>query len=273
MRHSRRWYFAAAAGLGALTASFAALAQSATEPPLDPAVIQDLIIANRIIANEGIVDAFGHVSIRDPRNPNRYIQTRSVAPYLVTEKDVLVFDLDSNPVDPTVKCGCYLERFIHGEIYKVRPDVKAVIHTHSATVVPFSNVPRSPLKPMLHSAAFLAESGPPIFDIRKDFGATNMLVEKPAHGKALAKVLGKSAVVLMRGHGDTVVGETLKVAVWRAYYTEVNARMMIAAKTLGEPVITLNAEESRITDEHMRGSVSISRAWDMWRLRLPKREP
>jgi len=260
-------------GAGVLTASLPAAAQSASEPPLDPAVIQDLITANRILANEGVVDAFGHVSIRDPRNPNRYIQTRSVAPYLVTEKDVLVFDLDSNPMDPTVRCGCYLERFIHGEIYKARPDVQAVIHTHSPTVVPFANVPRSPLKPMLHNAAFIPANGAPVFDTRKEFGATDLLVRNPAIGKALARTLGNNSVVLMRGHGDTVVGASIRIAVWRAIYTEVNARMTIAAKTLGEPIVTLNAEETAITDKQMQGPGETARTWDMWRARLPKREP
>jgi HCOMODA/2-hydroxy-3-carboxy-muconic semialdehyde decarboxylase len=248
-------------------------AQSASEPPLDPAVIQDLIIANRILANEGVVDAFGHVSVRDPRNPNRYIQTRSIAPYLATEKDVIVFDLDSVPVDPSVKCGCYLERYIHGEIYKARPDVNAVIHTHSATVVPFSVALNSPLKPILHSAAFLPPEGTPVFDIHKEFGATNMLIQSPALGKALARTLGPASVVLIRGHGNAVVGPTIKSAIWRAYYTEVNARMLIAAKALGEPITTMFADEAAITDKEMQSAVSIDRAWDMWRLRLPKAQP
>src|ERR1700739_2869101 len=154
MRTSWREAFSAGLIVAALLGGSLA-AKAEDEKPLDPQVIKDLITANRILANEGVVDAFGHVSIRDPRNPNHYLQTRSIAPYLATEKDLLVFDLDGNPVDPTVKCGCYLERFIHGEIYKLRPDVNAVIHTHSATVVPFSDVPSSPLKPILHSAAFL----------------------------------------------------------------------------------------------------------------------
>jgi ribulose-5-phosphate 4-epimerase/fuculose-1-phosphate aldolase len=245
-------------------------ADAQAERPLDPQVIKDLIIANRVLANEGVVDAFGHVSVRDPRNPNHYLQTRSLSPYLVTEKDVIAFDLDGKPVDPTVKCGCYLERFIHGEIYKQRPDVNAVIHTHSPTVVPFSIVPKSPLKPILHSAAFLPPEGAPVYDQHEGFGATDMLVANAAMGNALAHVLGNSSVVLMRGHGNAVVGDTIKIATWRAYYTEVNARMLIAAKTLNEPIVTLFADEAAITDKHMQGSVSIDRAWDMWAERLPK---
>ena len=245
-------------------------ARADDEKPLDPQVIKDLIIANRILANEGVVDAFGHVSIRDPRNPNHYLQTRSIAPYLATEKDVLVFDLDGNPVDPAVKCGCYLERFIHGEIYKLRPDVNAVIHTHSATVVPFSDVPSAPLKPILHSAAFLPPDGAPVFDLHKDFGATNMLIHTNAMGNALARALGNSSVVLIRGHGDAVVGGTIKTAVWRAYYTEVDARMLIAAHTLGGPIVSLFPDEAAITDLEMQSAVSINRAWDLWSQRLPK---
>jgi ribulose-5-phosphate 4-epimerase/fuculose-1-phosphate aldolase len=245
-------------------------AKAEDEKPLDPQVVKDLITANRILSNEGVVDAFGHVSVRDPRNPNHYLQTRSVAPYLATEKDVLVFDLDGNPIDPTVKCGCYLERFIHSEIYKLRPDVNAVIHTHSATVVPFSDVPGAPLKPILHSAAFLPPDGAPVFDLHKDFGATNMLIHNAAMGNALARALGSNSVVLIRGHGDAVVAGTIKAAVWRAYYTEVDARMLIAAHTLGGPIVSLFPDEAAITDLEMQSPVSINRAWELWSQRLPK---
>jgi HCOMODA/2-hydroxy-3-carboxy-muconic semialdehyde decarboxylase len=248
----------------------AAAQTSAGEPPLDPAVIEELVLANRIVANEGVVDAFGHVSIRDPRNPNRYLQSRSLPPYLVSAKDILVLDLDSRPVDPEVKCGCYLERFIHGEIYKARPDVNAVIHTHSATVVPFSVSGATPLRPLLHNAAFLPPTGAPVFDIYRDFGATNMLVQNPDIGKALARSLGDASVVLLRGHGDAVVGGTLKVAVWRAYYTEIDARMLVVAKTLGEPIAYLHPDEAAVTDKEMQGTPSITRAWEQWKNRLPK---
>jgi ribulose-5-phosphate 4-epimerase/fuculose-1-phosphate aldolase len=256
--------------ISAVLAGVCLNAKAQDKESLDPQVVKDLITANRILANEGVVDAFGHVSVRDPRNPNHYLQTRSVPPYLATEKDVLVFDLDGNPVDPTVKCGCYLERFIHGEIYKLRPDVNAIIHTHSATVVPFSVVPDVPLKPILHSAAFLPPEGAPVFDLHKDFGATNMLIHNNATGRALAEALGNSSVVLIRGHGDAVVGSTIKIAVWRAYYTEVDARMLIAAKTLGGSITSLYPDEAEITNREMQSAVSIDRAWDLWSQRLPK---
>lgn len=256
------------------TCAFALLAPTLTfaqaEMPLDRQVVKDLITANRILANEGIVDALGHVSIRDPRNPNRYLQTRSVAPYLAEEKDVIVFDLDGKPVDPTVKCGCYLERVIHGEIYKKRPEVNAVIHTHSPTVVPFSVVRRFPLRPILHSAAFLPPEGAPVYDQHEHFGATNMLVTNASQGSTLAQGLGKSSVILMRGHGNTVVGETIKLALWRAVYTEVNSRMLLAARSLNEPIQYLQPEEAAIANKRLLTSESVNRAWEMWADRLPK---
>lgn len=145
-----------------------------------------MVAANRILANEGAVDAFGHVSVRDPRNASRYLQSRSLPPSQVTAADIIAFDLDGRPIDPKVRCGCYLERFIHGEIYKARPDVNAVIHTHSPTVVPFSVVPSVALRPILLNAAFLPSQGTPVFDINSEFGATDMLVRTPEIGKALA---------------------------------------------------------------------------------------
>ena len=252
----------------ALLASVSTFAQA--ETPLDRQIVKDLITANRILANEGIVDALGHVSIRDPRNPNRYLQTRSMAPYLVEEKDVIVFDLDGKPVHPAVKCGCYLERAIHGEIYKRRPDVNAIIHTHSPTVVPFSVVRRFPLRPILHSAAFLPPEGAPVYDQHEHFGATNMLVTDVRTASALAQVLGKASVVLMRGHGNTIVGDNVKIAVWRAVYTEVNSKMLIAAKSLNEPIQYLVPEEAAIADKRLLSSESANRAWGMWSERIPQ---
>src|SRR6516225_3929963 len=163
-----------------------ARAQTGTSafPGVDPAAIEDLVLANRILANEKVLDGFGHVSIRDPRNPNRYLMSRSIAPATVTADDIMEYDLDSKPVDAKGR-GSYKERFIHGEIYKVRPDVNAIIHSHSPTIVPFS-VTKYPLKPILHNAAFLGE-GPPIFDTRVVAGPTNLLVETPALGKAIAQ--------------------------------------------------------------------------------------
>jgi ribulose-5-phosphate 4-epimerase/fuculose-1-phosphate aldolase len=256
-------------GLG----GWAAHAQTpAAEPPLDQALIDDLVAANHILAMERVLDGFGHISVRDPRNPNRYVMSRSVAPESVTAADILVFDLDSNPVDPKDQGkGFYKERFIHGEIYKVRPDVKAIVHSHSPTVVPFS-VTNRPLRPILHNAAFLG-LGAPVFEIRKYGGdGTDMLVEKPALGKGLAQTLGKkAAVVLMRGHGDAVVAPTLRDAVFRAYYTEVNARLQMQAISIGGPITYLSKAEAETTDEDMLGASA--RPWAMWKRKVQTQSP
>lgn len=185
-------------GAATLTAAIFAVAVDAhlvaaqTPPtsggPVDPALIEDLVAANRVLAQEGILDAYGHVSVRHPSNPNRYLMSRSLAPILVSANDIMEYDLDSNPVDPKGRRSV-LERFIHGEIYKARPDVKAVIHSHSPTVVPFS-VTQAPLKPVIHVASFLWV-GVPVFEIRDAGGpATDMLVRNGALGKALAATLG-----------------------------------------------------------------------------------
>ena len=235
-------------------------------PPLaaDPQLVDKLVVANRILAQQEIVDGFGHVSVRDPRNPNRYLMSRSIAPEAVTAADILVLDLDSQIVDRKDEGTLlYRERFIHGEIYKVRPDVNAVVHSHSPTVVPFT-VTRAKLRPILHNAGFLGY-GAPLFEIRKCAGnATDLLVETPALGKALARSLGKNAaVVLMRGHGDSVVGPTLRDAVFRAYYTEVNARLQLQAITIGGPINFLTKEEAITSSEAMLRAAA--RPWALWR--------
>src|SRR5215831_18892025 len=197
-RKSHAWLALVASFIfGFVAAPVMAQAPASPFPGVDPQLIEDLVAANRILAHERVLDGYGHVSVRDPRNPNHYLMSRSVAPALVTAADLMEFDLDSNPVEQKGR-GMYKERFIHGEIYKVRPDVMAVIHSHSPTIVPFS-VTKYPLKPILHNAAFLG-AGPPIFEIREAGGMTNMLVETPELGKAIAKTIGKHDIVLMRGH-------------------------------------------------------------------------
>jgi ribulose-5-phosphate 4-epimerase/fuculose-1-phosphate aldolase len=242
----------------------AATQRRASERKLDPDVVDDLVAAYRTLANLNVLDAFGHVSVRDPRNPNRYLMSRSIAPEAVTAADILVLDLDSQIVDSKDEGTLlYRERFIHGEIYKVRPDVNALVHSHSPTVVPFT-VTRAKLRPILHNAGFLGY-GAPLFEIRKCAGnATDLLVETPALGKALARSLGKNAaVVLMRGHGDSVVGPTLRDAVFRAYYTEVNARLQLQAITIGGPINFLTKEEAITSSEAMLRAAA--RPWALWR--------
>jgi HCOMODA/2-hydroxy-3-carboxy-muconic semialdehyde decarboxylase len=227
---------------------------------VDPAAIEDLVAAYRILAMEGILDAFGHVSIRHPNSPDRYLMSRGLAPALVTANDIMEFDLDSNPVNPKAGASS-LERFIHGEIYKARPDVKAVVHSHSPTVVPFS-VTNVPLRPVLHTASFLYV-GVPVFEIRDAGGPnTTVQVSNPLLGKALAATLGDKPVVLMRGHGNAVVAPDIQTVVRYTYYTEVNARMQVVALSLGGPINYISTEEA-ITRE--KTPIPFERAWELWK--------
>jgi len=229
-------------------------------------LMDDLVVANRTLARLNVLDAFGHVSARDPRDPHRYLISRSIAPESVTAADILLLDLDSQTVDPKDDGKLlYRERFIHGEIYKARPDVNAVVHSHSPTVVPFT-VTRAKLRPLLHNAGFLG-LGVPLFEIRKHAGdGTDLMILTPDLGKDLAKKLGKdAAVVLMRGHGDSVVGPSLPNAVFRAYYTEINARQQLAAITIGGggPINFMTKAEALTSNEVMlRAS---ARPWALWR--------
>ena len=244
-----------------LSASLA-LAQSppGSGGPVDAAIIEDLVAANRILADQGVVDGFGHVSVRHPNNPNRYLMSRSLAPALVTAADILEYDLEANAVDPKGRVS-FLERFIHGEIYKLRPDVKSVIHAHSLSVIPFGAA-QVPMRAMFHSAAFLVP-GVPVFEIRRAGGMTNMLVGNAQLGKALAETLGDKSVALMRGHGMVAVASTVQMVVFRAVYTEVNARLQAQAIALGSPITYLEPEEGQ------KMSIALEqvhlRSWDLWK--------
>ena len=244
-----------------LTLASAAVAQ--TPKVRDQALIDDLVAANHILASEGIVDGYGHVSVRDPANPNHYFLSRSLAPGLVTAADIIEYDLDSNPVGGDSRAG-YRERFIHGEIYKARPDVMAVVHDHSPAVIPFS-VSSVPLRAVSHMAAFIGE-GIPVFEIRDVDGMTDMLVSSPKRGRALATVLGKFPAALMRGHGAAVVGESVKVAVGRAIYLDLNARVQEQAILLGGNVKYFEPEEARKTAPQD----GFERAWDVWKRKAAK---
>jgi ribulose-5-phosphate 4-epimerase/fuculose-1-phosphate aldolase len=246
-------------------ASCLSVSASAQEPksagPVDVAVLEDLVAANRILVDQGVLDGFGHVSIRHPKDPNRYLMARNVAPELVTVDDILEYDLDSNPIEAKGQ-RTFLERFIHGEAYKARPDVRAVIHSHSPSIVPFG-ISSHPLRPVFHMSGFLAV-GVPIWDIREATGGpSDMLVSTIALGKQLAAKLGDRPVVLMRGHGNVVVGPDLKFAVYRAVYTEVNARLQLQAQGLGGPLNFLTPEEGRMADETIM--TQIERPWQLWR--------
>jgi len=230
--------------------------------PVAAELIRDLAAASRILAAQGVVDGFGHVSMRHPSAPARYLMARSIAPARVTPEDIIEYDLDSNPVNADGR-NSFLERFIHGEIYKARPNVHSVVHSHSPSVIPFGLV-GVPMQAMFHSAAFIA-AGVPVFDIGKKFGATDMLVSDAPKGVALAAVMGKKDVVLMRAHGSVACGATLQTAVFRAVYTEVNARIQHWTTALkgGAPIAALNDEEGRLAD--VINQTAGLRAWDLWR--------
>jgi ribulose-5-phosphate 4-epimerase/fuculose-1-phosphate aldolase len=221
--------------------------------------ITKLVIANRMLAQHGIVDGFGHVSVRDGRTPDRFLLSRSLAPAQVTAADIMRFDLSSEALDDDRRTP-YLERFIHGEIYRARPDVQAVIHNHSPSVIPFGAT-RLPLRPLYHMSAFLGEASA-IFEIREAGGDTDLLVRNRELGEALARSLGERSVVLMRGHGCTVVGSSLEQVVYRAIYTEMNAKLQMQAHALGTPEF-LNAQEVVKAVETM--DATMSRAWNLWR--------
>lgn len=228
-----------------------------------PDLLEDIVVGSRILAEFGVVDGFGHVSARDPANPKHFLMSRSLAPALVTSEDIMEFDEDGNAVDAKGR-GVFLERFIHAEIYKARPDVMSVVHTHSPGVIPFS-VSKTPLRPLFHNAAFLA-AGAPVWDIAREFGATDMLVRDNNIGKSLARTLGDKSVVLMRGHGDATVGPSVKIAVFRAYYTDVNAKLQTQAIGLGTEIAYLSADEGKNADTV--NFAVIDRIWNLWKQRV-----
>lgn len=233
--------------------------------PVPAELLADLAAASRILAAQGVVDGFGHVSIRHPHTPDRYLMSRSLAPARVTPADILEYDLDSRPCDAQGR-GSFLERFIHGEVYRARPDVASVVHSHSPSVIPFGLVGVG-MQAMFHNAAFLA-AGVPVFDIQAQFGATDMLVGDGARGVALAGVLGDKHVALMRAHGSVACGPTLQVAVFRAVYTEVSARIQHWAQALAGrgPIAALSREEGVLADGP--NQTAGMRAWDLWRAQV-----
>ena len=227
------------------------------------AVIEDLVIGNRILYVQDVVDSYGHISARHPHDPQRFLMSRARAPGLVVSADIQEFGLDGELVRPDER-PVYSERFIHSEVYKARPDVNAVVHSHSPTVVPFS-VTQVPLRP-IRAAFFYPEV--PVFDTRAAAGWTNLLVSTPALGKALAQTLGQNSVALMRGHGNVVVAPNVRTVVYRAIYTEANAKLLLQAKMLGGPITYLAPEEAALMDKeqvrHRPGHGS-DRTWEMWK--------
>ena len=257
--------FGAVVAIALIAGRADAIAQTPASPPagVDAALLEDMVVGSRILAELGVLDGFGHVSARHPTNPSHFLMSRSLAPALVTADDIMEFDLDGNPVDARGRT-VFLERFIHSEIYKARPDVMSVVHTHSQGVIPFS-VSKVPLRAMFHNPAFLA-AGVPVWDVRKDFGETSMLVENAVLGKSLAATLADRPVVLMRGHGDVTVGPTVKMAVFRAYYTDVNAKLQSQAIALGGEPNYLTPGEGEKADK--TNFAVIDRIWNLWRMQI-----
>jgi ribulose-5-phosphate 4-epimerase/fuculose-1-phosphate aldolase len=224
------------------------------------ALVDDLVAASRILARHGVLDAYGHVSARSDKSPERFVMSRSLAPALVTADDLMELDADSEPL-PGEKRKGFLERYIHGEIYRARPEVMAVVHSHSPSVIPFG-VTRTKLRPIYHMGSFLW-SGAPVFDIRKVREENDLLIRDNALGKTLATTLSSHSCVLMRGHGMTVIGNSVPEAAFRAIYTEMNARLQLQAAQLEGPIEFLSDEEGRRSTISNRGT--IERPWELWK--------
>ena len=222
--------------------------------PVDAALTADLVAASHILARHGVLDAWGHVSIRHPADPERYLMSRARAPALVSAADIMEFDLDSNPVDQRDR-RMFLERFIHGQAYRARPDVNAVVHSHSPTMVPFS-VTGEPLRAISHIASFLVDQVP-VWEIR-DAGITQgLLVTNNAQGQSLARTLGHGPVALMRGHGNLVVASDIRRAVHRAIYTDLNAQQLAMALSFKRPITFLSSDEAQDPKR-------LDDAWEVW---------
>ena len=229
--------------------------------------LRELALANRILARENVVDAFGHVSIRHPVRPDRFFMSRSRAPELVTVADLMEFELDGTPVDAKGRTP-YSERFIHGAIFEKRADVTSVIHNHSHEIIPYGITPVK-LRPVLHVGAAIGEDVP-VWDIRRKFGDTNLLVVNMDQGRDLAATLGANRVALMRGHGCAVAGRTLREAVFTAIYLQVNAKLQTQAMNLSNEVQYLSPGELAKTREMLAQQVGLDRAWEYWTMRADR---
>jgi ribulose-5-phosphate 4-epimerase/fuculose-1-phosphate aldolase len=226
-------------------------------------IIAELALANRILANEGVLDAFGHVSVRHPGDPGRYFLPRSRSPALIEPGDILAFTLDSEPVKPP-KVHMYAERVIHGCIYQARPDVIAVCHHHAPAVMPFA-IAGKPIVPVFHLGAAGGEDMP-FWDQHDEFGDTNLLVVKPEEGASLARALGQHPAVLMNRHGATVVGGTIKELVSRSIFMCQNAQYQLHALTLGTPQ-PLHHGEVELAGAISRLPNVVGRTWEYWSAR------
>jgi HCOMODA/2-hydroxy-3-carboxy-muconic semialdehyde decarboxylase len=225
---------------------------------MDENLLDDLVAANRILAEHGVIDAYGHVSIRSPEDPKRFFLARAIAPETVQREDILEYDLEAQALDARGRDSVN-ERFIHSEIYRARPDVMSVVHNHSPSVIPFS-VTGVKMRALFHMASFIGD-GLPVFEIRDVQKGTDLLVRNPKLGKALAKTLGAKAAALMRGHGSVTVGENLQRAVGRSVYLEMSAKMQLQAMLLSGKITFLDAAEVKASAPVQ----DYKRAWPLWR--------
>jgi ribulose-5-phosphate 4-epimerase/fuculose-1-phosphate aldolase len=230
---------------------------------VDRAVLEDLAASSRILVDQGVFDAAGHVSMRHPERIDRFLMSRSLAPQLVTADDIMEFTLDCVPCNNDSRKP-FIERFLHGGIYQKRADVMAIAHGHSAAVIPFGLV-KTPMRATYHNAAFLA-AGVPVFDIRDRFGATDIVISSAERGAALADALGDKPVLLLRAHGFVAVAPDLPSAVFRAIFTEVSARVQLQAAVLGGPIAALDEEEGRKADAI--NLATVGRSWELWKRRV-----
>ena len=222
-------------------------------------VLEEIVTANRILAREGVVDSFGHISVRHPGNPSRYLLSRARAPDCIEAEDIMEFTLEGEAVDARGRKP-YLERFIHGAIYEMRPEIQSVVHNHSPSVIPFG-VTGHTVKPLLHMCASMGhEAG--IWDSQTKFGDTALLVESVEMGRDLARFLGPSRTALMRGHGAVVAGMNIRHAVYISVYMEVGAKLQMQAMAMGEVTYLTRGEVDAIVAR--TGPYSINRAWENW---------
>ncbi len=225
--------------------------------------LQTLVIANRILANEGVVDAFGHVSVRHPDNPERYFISRSRAPELITMDDLMEFTLDGDAIDLQDRTP-YGERMIHGAVFEARADVQAVVHNHSYELIPFGNT-GTPIQPMMHTCGVIG-ADIDTWDIRDKFGETDHLVINMEQGRDLASCLGERPVALMKRHGCVVACRNLKEAVMTSVYLQVNAKIQLQAMQLGTPDF-LTATEAGLCTTRQTSPLGLDRAWEYWCIR------
>ncbi len=252
------------AALAAFT--WAAQAPASTAAASDVKLIEDLVYANRILVDQDVLDGFGHVSARSDKDPSRFLMSRSMAPGLVTSGDIMEFNMEGEAIDARGR-AVYLERYIHAAIYRVRPDVKAIVHSHSPDVIPFG-VTGTALRPLYHMSAFLG-AGAPIFEIQDAAGMTDMLIRNNKLADALAKSLGDNSIVLMRGHGFVAAGQSVPHVVFRAIYTQINARLQAEAARLG-PIKFLSPEET--AKASVANDAMVARPWELWKARVGKIE-